>query len=161
MLRSVVCFAVLCVLAVAPLSAQGCSSFSNWDLRGTYTAAGTGWIDLSKDIDPNLPKGFSPSVLVQVFTLDGIGGGSGWISANLAGIQFDAEVKWTYAVQADCSVKGTHSFKIGGVWGPANQVVWVISDLGQGGLELKGISLGNGLGSGVTTVTARRISRSL
>jgi hypothetical protein len=159
MLRSVVCFAVFCVLA-APLRAQSCN-WSNWDLRGGYTAAGTGWNDLSKDVDPNLPKGYSPSVLVQGFNWDGIGGGSGWISANLGGIQFDAEVKWTYAVQADCSIKGTHSFKILGVWGPQSPVVWVISDLGQGGLELKGIQRGTGPGSGVTTVTARRISRNL
>jgi hypothetical protein len=149
---------VLCVLAVAPLSAQDCSNWSNSDVRGTYTAAGTGWINLSKDVDPNLPAGYSPTVLVQAFTFDGRGAGSGWISANLGGIQFNAEVKWTYAVQADCTVQATHSFKISGAWMPPSAVVWVISDPGAGGLELKGIQLGTGPGSGVTTVTARRIS---
>jgi len=34
------------ILAVAPrLRAQDCHLWTNWDLRGTYTVAGTGWIE--------------------------------------------------------------------------------------------------------------------
>ena len=150
---------IVCLLAVVPLGAQDCRNWSDWDLRGTYTAAGSGWINLAKEVDPGLPAGYSPQAFVQAFTFDGKGGGSGWISSNLGGVQFNAEVKWTYSMQPDCSVKGTHSFKIGGQWTAPNAVLWVISGHGQSGdLELRGIILGAGPGSSVPHATARRIS---
>jgi hypothetical protein len=146
------------VLAVAPrLRAQDCHLWTNWDLRGTYTVAGIGWIDLSKEVDKSLPAGYSPTAFVQAFTYDGKGGGTGWISANLGGVQFSAPVKWTYAMQADCSVRATHSFEISGVWTAPASVLWVVG--GQpNDLELKGIELGTGPGSQVPQAIARRIS---
>lgn len=147
-----------CVLAVAPqLGAQDCSNWTNFDLRGTYTLVGGGWVDLSKEVDPNLPKGYSPQAFVQAFVLDGRGSGTGWISANFGGVQFNAQVRWTYAMQADCSVKGTHSFNISGVWSPPSAVIWVIAGK-RDDLELNGFVLGTGPGLGVSHATARRIS---
>jgi len=156
---------VSCVLAVAPLlRAQDCSNWTDWDLRGTYTAAGNGWIDLSKAVDKSLPAGYSPQAFVQAFTFDGKGSGTGWISSNLGGVQFSAPVKWTYAMQADCSVQGTHSFKISGVWTAPVSILWVVAgkpgapDAQSSDLELRGIILGTGPGSQVPHATARRIS---
>jgi hypothetical protein len=59
--------------------------------------AGSGWIDLSKDVDKSLPAGYSPMAFLQAFTFDGKGGGGGWISSNFGGVQWDAPMKWTYA----------------------------------------------------------------
>lgn len=156
-LLSVVMF-VGCILPVAPqLRAQDCSKWTDWDLRGTYTVAGNGWIDLSKMVDPSLPAGYSPQAFVQAFALDGRGNGTGWISSNLGGVQFTAPVKWTYAMQADCSVQATASFKIAGVWTPPASILWVVGGM-QADLELKGLVLGTGPGSQVPHATARRIS---
>lgn len=143
--------------------AQDCSDWTNWDVRGTYTLVVSGWIDLSKDVNKSLPAGYSPTAGVQAFTWDGKGQGTGWISVNLGGIQFDAPVKWTYAVGADCKIQGTHSFNIGGVWTPPQKVAWVISKTADNGpvLELKGLKLGTGPGSEVTHATARRISMNI
>jgi hypothetical protein len=146
------------VLTMAPpLRAQDCSNWTNWDLRGTYTVAGNGWIDLSKVVDKSLPAGYSPQAFVQAFTFDGKGNGSGWIAANLGGVQFKAPVKWTYEMQTDCSVKATSSFNIGGAWTPPASALWVVAGKPYG-LELNGIILGTGPGSEVPHATARRIS---
>ena len=146
-----------CVLAVAPgLRAQDCSSINDWQLRGTYTFWGSGWTDLSKSFDKSLPAGYSPMAFLQAFTFDGKGNGAGWISGNAGGFQFDFPMKFTYAVQPDCSIRGTTSFNIGGVWTPPTAVMWVISDT-RGTLELSGYIRGTGPGSQVPHGTARRI----
>ena len=144
------------------LGAQDCSNLTNWDLRGTYTFWGNGWMDLSKTFDKSLPAGYSPLAFVQAFTFDGKGGGTGWISGNAGGVQFDAQMKWTYDLQADCSIRGTQSLKKGGVWAPPISVMWVISNIKGTSLEtlieLTGFIRGEGPGSQVPHGTARRIS---
>ena len=148
------------VLVAVSAKAQDCSHWTNFDLRGTYTVAGSQWIDLSKDVNPSLPAGYSPSVFVRAFTWDGKGQGTGWVSSNLGGVQFDAPDRWTYAIGADCKIQGTYSFNIGGVWTPPAKVLWVISKTGDNGqaIELKGFELGTGPGSAVAQATAIRIS---
>jgi hypothetical protein len=94
-------------------------------------------------VDKSLPAGYSPQAFVQAFTFDGKGSGTGWISANLGGVQFSAPVKWTYAMQADCSVQATHSFEISGVWTAPASVLWVVGGMPDD-FELKGIVLGTG-----------------
>lgn len=98
------------------------------------------------------PAGLRPGVV-----FDGQGGGTGWIVSNLGGIDFQAKVKWTYSVQADCRIVATHSFYINGNWSPPNKLVMVIS--GQNDrLKLKGIMAGAGPGFSVAQATALRLS---
>ncbi len=132
---------------------------SNPDLRGTYTSAISGYVDLSVSFDKNLPAGYTPMVAVEAFSFDGKGNGTGWFTGNFGGIQFEAPVRFTYSVQADCRIQGTESFKINGTWTPGQKVVWVISGTGEH-IELRGIVIGGGLGMGVSKATARRISMS-
>jgi len=71
-------------------------------------------VDLSKQF-PNMgmPAGYSPVAYLEAFTFDGRGNGSGWLTMMMGGIGwFKAQTKSTYAVQADCGVQGTLSFKI-------------------------------------------------
>ena len=146
------------VVAVAPrLYAQDCSTWTNWDLRGTYTGLGHGWIDLSKEVNKSLPAGYSPQAFLQAFSYDGRGNGTGWITSNLGGVHFHAQVRWTYEVQADCSVRIANSFKIGDVWTKPNTGLWVVSGKPEN-LELSGLLLGTGPGSSVPHMIARRIS---
>ena len=137
------------------LMAQNCSNWDNWSVRGTYTVTGNGWIDLARD--PSQSKGYSPQVFVQAFTLDGRGGGTGWIQSNLGGIDFQAKVKWTYSVQADCKITGTSSYFVNGAWTAPNTLSWVISSH-NADLKLSGIMVGAGPGSGVAQATATRLS---
>jgi len=101
-----------CLLAVAPdVLAQNCGAWSNWDLRGTYTTSGSGWIDLSK-LAPGLPAGTIPMAWVGAETMNGLGQGSGWVAVNAGGVQLSIQlVNLTYAVQADCSVLISYSMK--------------------------------------------------
>jgi len=145
------------VTGASRLGAQDCSNLGNWDLRGTYTFWGNGWIDLSRDVDPSLPKGYSPFAFLQGFVFDGKGGGTGWFSSNFGGVQLDAPMRWTYAVHADCSVRGTQSFFLNGAWTPPISVIWVIAYNGND-LELNGFIQGSGPGSQVPHGTARRMS---
>ncbi len=54
------------LLAFSPASrGQNCSNLTDYDVRGTYTVSGSGWIDLSKFLAgipglPALPTGFVP-----------------------------------------------------------------------------------------------------
>ena len=149
--------AVFGFLLAPQAGAQNCSAWDNWSVRGTYTAQGAGSIDLAKEVNSTLPKGYSPQAFVQGFVFDGQGGGTGWIVSNLGGIDFQAKVKWTYSVQADCRIVATHSFYINGNWSPPNKLVMVIS--GQNDrLKLKGIMAGAGPGFSVAQATALRLS---
>lgn len=110
---------VACLLAVSPVvRAQDCSNWSNADLRGTYTMSGSGWIDLSKFLAgipglPPLPTGFIPMSWVGVVTLDGAGGGGGWVSFNGGGNQMSASiVNKKYSIKPDCTIQESFSLKI-------------------------------------------------
>jgi len=149
-----------CLLAVSPGGrAQDCNNWTNMHLRGTYTMAGSGWIDLSK-LDAGLPTGTVPMSWVGANTMDGKGGGAGWVSLNAGGIQVTIElVNKTYAVKADCSVEESFYMKIkelGKTIGPAYRLVVIGGS--PGALELHGIFLGGGPGTPVDLFTARRIS---
>ncbi|MGB7721191.1 MAG: hypothetical protein WBL65_14890 [Bryobacteraceae bacterium] len=110
---------VVSLLAISPVvRAQSCSNLTNYDLRGTYTMSGSGWIDLSKFLAgipglPPLPAGFIPMSWVGTETLDGVGGGGGSISFNGGGNQMSASiVNKKYSVQPDCTVQASFSLKI-------------------------------------------------
>ncbi len=104
-----------CLLAVTSIaSAQNCSNWTNWDLRGTYTMSGSGYVDLSK-LFPGMgfPPGPIPMYWVGASTYDGKGGGTGWIVLNAGGGQMHAKlVDKSYAVQPDCSVWSTFSMEV-------------------------------------------------
>ncbi len=161
---SVVMFAMW-LLALSPVvRAQECRNWTNWDLRGTYTMSGSGWIDLSK-VAPGLPAGFTPMSWVGLERLDGHGGATGWVSANAGGVQLNFEfVNKTYAVQADCSVQVTYSMKVkemgGAIIGPSSRLFVIQGTPGEpwGSLELDGILVGAGPGTGVDLMVAHRIS---
>ncbi len=140
--------------------AQDCSNWSNEDLRGTYAVSSTGWIDLSKLI-PGLPAGYIPRSAVGAIGLDGWGNGKGWLSFNAGGIQMTMEfVDATYDVKSNCSVALSYSMKVkelGTTIGPISQVA-VIAGSGPA-LELMGMEIGMGPGTGVNSINARRISR--
>jgi hypothetical protein len=98
--------------------AQNCSSLSDYDVRGTYTVSGSGWIDLSKFLAgipglPPLPTGLIPQSWVAAVTWNGARGGGGWVSFNGGGNQMTAQlVGMKYSVNSDCSVQMTFSMKI-------------------------------------------------
>jgi len=109
--------AIVAAIAAAPLAlcphlkAQPCMSWTNTDIRGVYSMSGSGWRDLSK-INPAAPPGFLPGTFVGMVTLDGVGGGTGWLEANLAGTSVTAEfVKLTYQVKGDCTVLFSYFLK--------------------------------------------------
>jgi len=117
-LVSVVMFGA-CLLAISPwVSAQDCSNLTNYDFRGTYTMSGGGWIDLSKYLAgipglPPLPTGFIPMTWVGAFTLDGVGGGGGWVTFNGGGNQMSAQiVGGKYSIAPNCAFTLTFSMKI-------------------------------------------------
>jgi hypothetical protein len=117
-----------CLLAISPaVRAQNCSNLTNYDLRGTYTMSGSGWVDLSKFLAgipglPPLPTGFIPMSWVGTETLDGVGGGSGSVSFNGGGNQMSASfVDKKYSIEPDCTVQASFSLKINGL--PGNPVI--------------------------------------
>jgi hypothetical protein len=123
-----------CLLAISPaVRAQSCSYLTNYDLRGTYTMSGSGWVDLSKFLAgipglPPLPAGFIPMSWVGTETLDGVGGGNGWVSFNGGGNQMSASfVNKKYSIQPDCTVQASFSLKINGL--PGNPVIGPFSRL--------------------------------
>jgi hypothetical protein len=62
-------FAGCLVILSAAVQAQDCSNWSNWDLRGTYTMSGSGFIDLSKVLPGSgLPSGMIPMTWVGAHT---------------------------------------------------------------------------------------------
>ena len=150
-----------CLLAAATaVRAQDCSNLSNWDLRGTYSMSGQGWMDLSKLI-PGAPSGTVPFAWVGSHVWDGAGGGSGWVSVNAGGLQLTVQfVGLTYAVKADCSLivsfamtaKEMPGLKIG----PVTRVL-VIAGKSEP-LELFMTFLGGGPGMPVDVGVSRRIS---
>lgn len=69
-----------CFMASTPGSnAQDCSAWSNWDLRGTYTMSGSGWIDLSIVFPgvPGIPAGTIPMARAGAVSYNGRGAGTG------------------------------------------------------------------------------------
>ena len=143
---------VSAVLAFLPsLRAQDCSSWSNWDLRGTYALSGSGYIDLSKAFPgAGLPSGLIPFYWVGMQVLDGHGGGTGWVSYNFGGNQLTAEfVGYTYSMQPDCSAQVTFRLKfkeLGITSAPQTRINIVVPKPG-GDLELDSLSVGPTLGS--------------
>lgn len=104
-----------CVLAASSVaSAQNCSNWTNWDLRGTYTMSGSGYIDLSK-VFPGMgfPPGPIPLYWVGAHTYDGQGSGTGWVVLNAGGGQMHGKlVGLSYAMQTDCSVQASFSLAV-------------------------------------------------
>jgi hypothetical protein len=105
---------VICMLTVLPaVKAQDCSNWSNYDLRGTYTMSGSGYIDVSKVFPTlGLPSGMVPMSWVGAHTYDGKGKGTGWVSINAGGNQMTAQMAVTYSMQPNCSLKITFTMTI-------------------------------------------------
>jgi len=162
-MKSLVSFAVFAAWILAGPSgvrAQNCGAWTNWDLRGTYTSSGSGWIDLSK-IVPALPSGTIPMSWAGAHTYNGTGGGSGWVSLNAGGVQMSITfVNLTYQMNADCSVAVSYSMKVkelnNATIGPVSRVLVVGGN--PGALELHGISVGAGPGTPVDRLSSQRIS---
>ena len=149
-----------CLLAVAPsVRAQNCSTWSNYDLRGTYTTSGSGWIDLSK-LASGLPSGTIPMAWVGAETMNGLGQGSGWVAVNAGVVQLSIQlVNLTYAIQTDCSVLISYSMKIkelGATIGPVSRIL-AIGARGPN-MDLYGIQAGGGAGMPVDVMSKHRIS---
>jgi len=145
---SVAMFAAGLLAVSAVVQAQDCSSMGNWDLRGTYTMAGSGFIDLSKALlgVPGLPTGFIPTTWVGAHTLNGAGSGGGWVSINAGGTQMSASfVGLKYSIKSDCSIQASFSMKInelgGLVVGPFPRLMVPVLKP-DGSLELHMIFLG-------------------
>jgi hypothetical protein len=130
---------VICMLALLPaVKAQDCSNWSNWDLRGTYTMSGSGYIDIS-EVFPALgaPTGMVPMSWVGAHTYDGKGGGAGWVTINAGGNQITAQMALTYSMQSNCSVKVAFTMTVtdlGLTVGPVPRLAVVNPT--PGGLEL-------------------------
>ncbi len=158
-LVSATMFATCLLVASATVRAQDCSNWSNWDVRGTYTASGSGWTDLSKLL-PGAPAGFSPVSWVGAVALNGVGGGTGWVSGNEAGTPVNIQLlNLTYSVQTDCSVQMSFSMKIkelGVTVGPVSRLMVIFG--GGEALEVRGMWKGAGPGTEVDSFVARRIS---
>jgi len=129
--------------------AQDCSNWTNWDLRGTYTMAGSGYLDLSKMFPgKGFPEGLSPMSFVGGHVYNGYGGGTGWLSMNVGGTQMSPDYStYTYSIKADCSVLVTYSltFKELGVTIPFTRIGVVVPK--PGGLELHSLSVGRPVGT--------------
>ncbi|MBZ5624145.1 MAG: hypothetical protein LAQ69_36420 [Acidobacteriia bacterium] len=155
-----------CLLAASPvLRAQDCGNWINWDLRGTYTMSGSGFIDLSKVLPGvGLPSGPIPMFWVGAFTYNGAGGGTGWVSTNAGGGQMNAQlVGLTYSMKSDCSVQVAFSMKLtelGITIGPFHRLMVVVPK--PEALELHMIFVGSGPGKppdvGFDLGVAHRIS---
>jgi len=172
-LVSVVAF-VACNVAFSPLAAaQDCSAWTVWDLRGTYTMSGSGYIDLSK-LAPGmgLPPGLIPMSWAGAHTYNGAGAGDGWVTVNAAGTQFSAKfVGLKYSLNADCSIQASFSMKVaelgGATVGPITRVLVPVFKPGATlwlppALELHMIAAGTAPGTpgsaGVDLGVAYRIS---
>lgn len=158
-LVSVTMFAT-CLLAISQNGkAQDCTGWTNWDLRGTYTMAGSGWIDLSKLVS-TLPAGTIPMSWVGATSFNGNGAGSGWVSVNAGGVQMNMDlVGLTYQVKADCSVSVSYSMKVkelGITFGPVSRLLVVGGN--PAALELYGIQVGAGPGMPLDLMTKHRVS---
>jgi opacity protein-like surface antigen len=144
------CLAVIMVAACVPATqAQDCSNWSNWDLRGTYTMSGNGFVDLSKVLPvPGLPSGAIPVFWLGAHTYDGAGGGTGWVTFNAAGTQISLQlVDFTYSMKSDCSVQVKFSGRIrelGITVGPFPRLMVIVPKPGQ--LELHMIFVGSAPG---------------
>ncbi len=125
---------VLLGLALCPIAAaQDCGHVTNYDLRGTYTMSGSGFIDLSKLLAgipglPPMPVGLVPFSWVGAHTYNETGGGTGWVSMNAAGNQLNATfVGLKYSIGANCRVEASFSLQIaelgGAVVGPISRVL--------------------------------------
>ena len=166
-----------CFLTISAVAqTQSCSTWTNYDLRGTYTMTGSGYIDLSKALSgipglPPMPSGLIPMSWAGITTFDGAGNGSGWIVFNAGGTQMSASfVNKKYSLQPDCSISVTYSAKInelnGLTVGPfAHLMVAVVKPAGTSmaqALELHMISMGTAPGAPtapvVDTGVAYRIS---
>jgi hypothetical protein len=146
---------VASMLTVLPaLKAQDCSHWSNFDIRGTYTQSGHGYVDLSKVFGPSFPAGLSPYYLVGAVAYDGRGVGTGWLSFNFAGNQVNAEfVDYTYSMQPNCSVQVSFRLKLtdlGITTGLQRSLKVIVPRMGpgmaSGDLELRSIHMGTPLG---------------
>lgn len=143
----------ICFLAASPvLEAQDCSNWTTWDIRGSYTLSGSGYIDLSKTFPGlGLPSGMSPFYWVGGHTLDGLGGEStpGWISFNMGGYQINAQfVDYRYSMKSNCSVVFTFRLKLtdlGVTTGPQTSLKVIVMKGGE--LQLDSITVGNPLGT--------------
>ncbi|SPE37093.1 exported hypothetical protein [Candidatus Sulfopaludibacter sp. SbA6] len=136
-----------CLLAVSPVvRAQDCSNWTNWDLRGTYTMSGNGWVDVSKLLPgvPGLPTGLIPMSWVGAHTWNGAGGGDGWVSFNAGGGQMSASlVGIKYSIKSDCSIQASFSMKLnelGITIGPVSRLL--VPVVKSDGLELHMIFVG-------------------
>ena len=161
-------FAVCLMTVVAPAWAQDCSNWNNSYLAGTYTMSGSGYVDPSRFLPGmGLPSGAVPMFWVGAFTLDGSGGGSGWVSSNAGGSQLSTQlVGVKYSMQPDCSVQMSFSSKIkelGVTVGPIQRLMVVVPKPGTLELELHMIVVGSGPGqppgSQFDLGVAHRISR--
>ncbi len=154
-----------CVLAALPsLTAQDCSTYSSWDLRGTYTMSGIGWADLSK-LNPAFPAGWGPYSYVGAINLDGTRAGTGWLALSLGGMQVTGQfANLTYQVRSDCSVVYTYTVKIKEMpvtLGPDTRIAVIGSAKpapGTPDLELLFMTVGKGPGNPVDLGTSKRIS---
>jgi hypothetical protein len=110
-LISATLFAITFLAASPLISAQDCSNWTNWDLRGTYVGSGDGYLDLSKLFPgKGFPVGLTPMSVVIGHVYNGLGGATGWVSMNVGGTQFRPEyTAYSYAMQADCSVRVTYT----------------------------------------------------
>ena len=139
------------VLAFLPaLSAQDCSSWTRWDLRGTYAQSGSGYIDLSKAFPgAGLPSGLTPYFVISAIAYDGLGGGTGWLAFNMGGYQVNAQyVGYTYSMQTNCSVQVSFRLKLTdlGITSGVQGSIKVIVPKRGGDLELRSIHVGAPLG---------------
>jgi len=145
--------------ALAGGESAACSNWTNWDLRGTITKAGSGWIDLSK-LAPGFPAGMVPMAWVGAEVLDGRGGGNSWIAFNAGGVQVTIDlIDFKYSMQANCEVKVSFSGRfreLGITAGPLSRVVVVGRK--QEALELYGIFTGEGPGTLLDLIVGRRVS---
>jgi hypothetical protein len=151
-------FACLMTLS-STAGAKACSKWSNWDIRGTFTMVGSGWVDLSK-LDPSLPPGTIPMSWAGVKILDGKGSGSGWVVLNAGGVPINVQlVNLTYAVQSNCSVQESFSMVLEGMGKTIGPVVRLLV-IGQtpSTLELRGMFAGSVPGGPVDVFTSQRIS---
>ncbi len=141
-----------CILTILPVvKAQDCSNWSNWDLRGTYTLSGSGYIDLSKAFPgAGLPSGMSPMSWVGAHAYNGTGGSTGWISFNMGGTQINAQyVGYTYSMKPDCSVQVSFRLKLTdlGITSGVNTSLKVVVPRPAGQLELHSTIVGNAFGT--------------
>jgi len=161
-------FAVCLMAVVAPAWAQDCSNWNNSHLAGTYTMSGSGYTDPSRFLPGmGLPSGAIPMFWVGAFTLEGNGGGSGWVSSNAGGSQMNVQlVGVKYSMQPDCSVQMSFSSKIkelGVTVGPFQRLMVVVPNRNGLDMDLHMIFVGGGPGqppgSQFDLGVAHRISR--